>query len=180
MPPETSIGGFDGDRRMWWATKTGGIHNVFYQSAEENARRWADGAPSLTIFVNQQEPGHSFAYEFAFRPVREGSAHDGGGDDVFHTRYVSARLPFFNSNNGGARPIGEGLYAVAGGSAGNLTIVDRNNDSQTMAPLDENGEEVQSPYYDGFPFVRLAGARYPHRAHARPPTTEQRALSPDE
>jgi hypothetical protein len=137
-----------------------GMHNIWYTRSSETAA--LRGRETLTIFINQQEEGHSSVYEFAFRPVVEGSADDTGDDAVFDTDYVVARLPFTSSNCGGARVLGDGVYLVAGGAASNLTVVDLHNNTQTHV-YTQGGAPSFPILYD--PFIRYVPSREVAGAH---------------
>lgn len=131
-----------------------GIHNVFYTPASPTPT--LRGKPTLTILANYDavhpDPEKSFLFEFEFRPVPEGSSRDTGDDTVFDTSYVNLRMPFHASMNGGARPIGNGVYVAAAG--------DDPDASFCVVDL-KNGSVCSKPYWDTDfiavydPFIRV-------------------------
>lgn len=88
-----------------------GVHNVFYRAKSLAL----DGSESISLFVNSQD-GKSAAYEFALKLVEEGSKDDTGDDKTFRTDYVSASCTFTAPAQGGARAIGNGVFAVMSGA----------------------------------------------------------------
>lgn len=103
---------------------TDAVHNVFYTQSTQTES--LAGRETLTIFVNnvynwgisiQEED--SYAYEFAFNPVRQ---QDLNGtwpldDSVFSTNFSRTALGFQVGQQGGVRPIGNGVYVSSTGLA---------------------------------------------------------------
>ena len=153
----------------------GGLHNVFFNPYSQT--EGLVGKPTLTVHVNQQEPGSSFVYEFAFKPTREGSRGDTGDDSTFDTPYVSVKLPYQAPYGGSARAIAGRLYVVVAGVKSDLVIVDTSNAS-TSHPYEKYGpRDVGTFNYDAFIRVRVGGderiaaaaaAKAKARARARP------------
>jgi hypothetical protein len=86
------------------------VHNIFYQAASKSFT----GSESLSLFVNSQD-GAAAAYEFELNLVDEDSTDD-PDDTVFEVDYVSARCISWAFSQGGARPIGNGVFLVMSGS----------------------------------------------------------------
>lgn len=97
-----------------------GLHNVFFTPSSPTSA--FKGQPTLTILVNNRydTPYESYVYEFAFRPQPLATPTV----DNWATTYVSKKTPFYIEIHGGARPIGDGVYAVMGGSSANFTVID--------------------------------------------------------
>mmetsp|Transcript_94615 Transcript_94615/g.270780 ORF Transcript_94615/g.270780 Transcript_94615/m.270780 type:complete len:449 (+) Transcript_94615:52-1398(+) len=95
-------------------SKTGSftaMHNIWYHAT-------AAGDETLTVFVNTQTgEQHCMVYEFGLNLVAEADAGDEYDDTVFETTYQSVETDFSTGSQGGARPIGTGVYLVATGSA---------------------------------------------------------------
>jgi hypothetical protein len=124
---------------------TGGVHNVFYTADSSSIA----GKETISLFVNAQDQ-ISHAYEFAFKPVLEGSKSDTGDDTAFNTDYVFAKCTFDSQSQGGARTIGNGVFVVMGGAAGVMEVVDKSGASKIQ---NYGGAASQHGLYD--PFIRV-------------------------
>lgn len=93
----------------------GGVHNLYFH-------KHADGRETVTVFVNQFH-GHnqSGLFEFDIRLVQNHSLRP--TDAVFATNYTFVPLPFVSLAQGGARPIGEGVYIASSGLADKGIVV---------------------------------------------------------
>jgi len=87
----------------------GGLHNIYYFKHH-------DGRETLTVFANQYHGGNqSGLFEYDMKLVKDSSGK--ATDAVFDTNYTFVLLPFASCAQGGARPIGNGVYIAASGLA---------------------------------------------------------------
>jgi len=102
-----------------------GVHNVYYQ-------RYASGRETVTMFANGMDKdsvSHVFEFDIQFTDGKTGTS-----DDVFSTHYESAAFTFHAPNQGGARPLGLGVWiGASGGGKVGLQIVDRQGQTKTIA-----------------------------------------------
>jgi len=117
----------------------GGIHNLFFH-------RHSDGRETVTVFVNELISGNrSGVFEFDIKLVKDHSVAP--TDAVFATNYTCLPLPFTSMAQGGARPIGDGVYIASSGLADRGYMI-----------LDSAGSQKEYAYsykllYDPFVFV---------------------------
>lgn len=118
----------------------GGMHNLYFH-------KHPDGRETVTVFVNRiRDRDQSALLEFDVKLVKNHSGfnHD---DAVFDTNYTFVPLPFASLAQGGARPIGEGVYVVSSGLADRGYMV-----------VDSSGAYTEYAYsykllYDPFVFI---------------------------
>jgi hypothetical protein len=101
----------------------GGIHNLFFYTHP-------DGRETLTIFCNEiRGANQSGVIEFDVKLVKERISSP--TETVFDTKYTLVPLPFVAMAQGGARPLGNGVYMVASGLAGEgFLVVDTSGGSK--------------------------------------------------
>lgn len=93
---------------------SGGVHNTFYTSESPSAA--LKGAESISLFVNSDTSNtHSFAFEFAFKPVHEDPAKHDYNDATFDTLSTHSALGYLAQAQGGVRIIGDGVFLCASG-----------------------------------------------------------------
>jgi hypothetical protein len=118
----------------------GGLHNMFYY-------RHSDGRETVTLFCNQvNNANRSAVFEFDVRLVHDQNVK--ADDSVFKTNYKKVVLPYSTMSQGGARPIGDGVYLVTSGIA-----------DQGVSCVDTSGGITFYNYsykllYDPFVFLR--------------------------
>lgn len=124
-----------------------GVHNVWYDSSSASF----NGKESLTIFVNDQG-GASQGVEFVLSPVSAVTESASAVTDaIFEVDFVQAEAPFQADAQGGARPLGNGVFLFTTGVASPraLVVADVNGASFWLA----NATNTDSQLYD--PFCRL-------------------------
>uniref|UniRef100_A0A061S5R6 Uncharacterized protein n=1 Tax=Tetraselmis sp. GSL018 TaxID=582737 RepID=A0A061S5R6_9CHLO len=123
----------------------GGIHNVWhtvYQNVE-----------TLTIFNNKADSGFARVYEIELKLApREIGAQP--TDAVFATPYRRVDLDYSPRSQGGARPIGIGLYVVSSGSRSEFVGLKVADSRGNIVTVEYSGTDAfNDGIYDPFVFI---------------------------
>jgi len=116
-----------------------GVHNLWYQRYGERE--------TLTMFANAvSTDSKSHVFEFDMKLINESEADK--SDAVFATDYTDTPFTYLAQAQGGARPLGDGVWIGASGIANSfsgLEIIDKSGKSKKIS--------ASGMYYD--PFVRV-------------------------
>jgi len=117
------------------------IHNVWYQEYDS-------GKETITVLANgiaSDSVSHVFEFE-----IKLFQGEPAGDDAVFDTDFVTGACSQFFERQGGARPIGQGVWIVTSGVARlGMEVIDTNGHYQTI-PFTEHF------LYDPYTFFDLA------------------------
>jgi hypothetical protein len=116
-----------------------GVHNLWYQRYGERE--------TLTMFANAvSSDSKSHVFEFDIKLTSESEADK--SDDAFATDYTDVPFSYLAQAQGGARPLGDGVWigAAGVGSFSGFDIVDKSGNSKQLSG--------SGMFYD--PFVRVA------------------------
>merc|ERR1711998_602079 len=117
---------------------TGGVHNLWYQRYGERE--------TLTMFANSvSSDSTSHVFEFDIKLTSESEADK--SDAAFATDYTDVPFTYLAQAQGGARPLGDGVWmgAAGVGQFSGFEIVDKSGNSKQLSG--------SGMYYD--PFVRV-------------------------
>jgi len=115
-----------------------GVHNLWYQRYGERE--------TLTMFANAvSTDSMSHVFEFDIKLTSESEADK--SDDAFATDYTDVPFSYLAQAQGGARPLGDGVWigAAGVGSFSGFDIVDKSGNSKQLSG--------SGMFYD--PFVRV-------------------------